>query len=139
MLITRETDYAVRCVLYLAEKQGQRTVVSEIARQMHIPKHYLAKILQRLVREGYVESIRGINGGYSLLRSPTQISLLDIIATIQGTAPVNVCAIDRRRCQLSASCAVHPVWVDIRRNLEKRLRQETISKLLKRRSAALSR
>ena len=96
MLITRETDYAVRCVLYLAQKPDQRTIVDEIARSMHIPKHYLAKILQRLVREGIVESVRGIKGGYRLLKLPQEISLLDIMRDIQGSVPVNVCAQDKR-------------------------------------------
>jgi Rrf2 family protein len=131
MLITRETDYAVRCVIYLAQKRAQRTIVDEIALQMHIPKHYLAKILQRLVREGIVESIRGIKGGYRLLRTPKEITLLDIIGTIQGSVPVNTCAIDKRRCQMSSLCSVHPVWVDIRKEIEARLKKETIEKLLK--------
>ena len=134
MLITREADYAVRCVLYLAQKPDQRIIVNEIAERMHIPKHYLAKILQRLVREGIVESIRGIKGGYRLLRSPKQITLLDIIGTIQGSVPVNVCAIDKRRCQMSLACSVHPIWVEIRRNIEKRLKQETIARLMKRKN-----
>jgi len=131
MLITRESDYAVRCVLYLAQKRLQRTIVDEIAQRMHIPKHYLAKILQRLVREGIVESVRGIKGGYHLLRTPKEITLLDIIGTIQGSVPVNVCAIDKRRCQMSSACSVHPVWVDIRKDIEVRLKRETIEKLLK--------
>ena len=134
MLITREADYAVRCVLYLAQKPDQRIIVNEIAERMHIPKHYLAKILQRLIREGIVDSIRGSKGGYRLLRSPKQITLLDIIGTIQGSVPVNVCAIDKRRCQMSLACSVHPIWVEIRRNIEKRLKQETIARLMKRKN-----
>jgi Rrf2 family protein len=132
MLVTKETDYAVRCILYLARKKGQRTVVDEISTQMLIPKHYLAKILQRLVRAGIVESTRGIGGGYRLLGLPSKLSLLDIMIAIQGAAPINVCALDRRSCQLSSSCSVHPVWVEIRRDVENRLKRETISKLITR-------
>jgi Rrf2 family protein len=131
MLITRETDYAVRCVLYLALKPEQRTIVDEIARCMHIPKHYLAKILQRLVRGGIVESVRGIKGGYRLLKTPKEISLMDIMGTIQGGVPVNVCALDKRRCQMSSTCSVHPIWVEIRKDIEARLKRETIVKLMK--------
>ena len=132
MLITRETDYAVRCVLYLARKPEQRTIVDEIAKCMHIPKHYLSKILQRLVREGIVESVRGIKGGYRLLKPPKEITLMDIMGTIQGSVPVNVCALDKRRCQMSSTCSVHPVWVEIRKDIEIRLKRETIDKLMKR-------
>jgi Rrf2 family protein len=129
MLVTRETDYAVRCVLYLAQDKDQVASVGEIADQMHIPKSFLAKILQRLVREGIVESIRGVNGGFRLLRSPAQITLLEVLTAIQGVAPVNSCAIDKRRCNLSSRCGVHPVWIEIRREIERRLATQTIQSL----------
>jgi Rrf2 family protein len=129
MLVTRETDYAVRCVLYLARQQGQLANVGEIARQMNIPKSFLAKILQRLVREGVAESIRGVNGGYRLLKTPEQITLLEILIAIQGVAPVNTCAIDKRHCRMSNKCSVHPVWIEIRREVERRLATQTIAGL----------
>jgi len=132
MLVTRETDYAVRCVLYLAREKDMVANVTEIAHAMHIPKTFLAKILQRLIRSGIVGSLRGMHGGFRIARKPAEISLLDIMAAIQGPAGINVCAVDSKRCGLSASCAVHPVWVDIRRNVETRLKKETIEKLLKR-------
>ncbi len=130
MLVTRETDYAVRCVLYLARETDQVASVGEIAQQMHIPKSFLAKILQRLVREGIVESIRGVNGGFRLLKSPADITLLEVLTAIQGVAPVNTCAIDKRRCRMSPKCAVHPVWVEIRKEVEQRLGTQTISSLV---------
>jgi len=104
--------------------------VGEIAHQMAIPKSFLAKILQRLVREGIMESTRGMNGGFKLLKKPQDITLLEILTAIQGVAPVNTCAIDKRRCQMSAKCTVHPVWIRIRKEVEQRLSAETIANLL---------
>jgi len=102
MYITRETDYGVRCVLYLARKGGGITPVNEIARAMHIPKSFLAKIVQRLVKAGIVISGRGISGGFSLAKKPKNISILDVIKAIQGNAAtINMCAIDKRMCRLS--------------------------------------
>jgi Rrf2 family protein len=129
MLVTRETDYAVRCALYLAKDTDRIASVSEIATAMHIPKTFLAKILQRLVRSGIVESIRGAKGGYRLIKGPADISLLDVFLAMQCVAPVNTCAIDKRLCRRSSSCAVHPVWMDIRRDVEKRLKGVTFDKL----------
>ncbi len=130
MLVTRETDYAVRCVVYLAKEQDRIASVSEIAEQMHIPKSFLAKILQQLVREGIVESIRGVNGGFRLLKKPDHITLLEVLTAIQGIAPVNICAIDERLCSMSSHCGVHPVWLEIRREIERRLATRSISSLL---------
>ncbi len=130
MLVTRETDYAVRCVLYLAREKDLVANVTEIAQAMHIPKTFLAKILQRLIRGKIVGSLRGMHGGFTLVKKPIDISLLDIMEAIQGPAGINVCAVDSKKCQRSSSCAVHPVWVDIRKEVERRLKKETIDKLL---------
>jgi Rrf2 family nitric oxide-sensitive transcriptional repressor len=129
MLVNRETDYAVRCILYLAQNDDQHSNVTEVSQKMHIPKTFLAKIFQRLVKAGLVESIRGMNGGFRLAKKPSAISLLDIMEAIQGSSSINVCAVDSRQCGRSSTCAVHPVWVDIRKDVEKRLKKETIAKL----------
>jgi len=112
MLVTRETDYAVRTTLYLARQGGRMVSVTEIAQAMHIPKSFLAKLLQRLVRSHILASSRGAKGGFLLARKPSDISLLSIMEAMQGSAGINVCAVDSKRCKLSSTCAVHPVWVE---------------------------
>lgn len=130
MLVTRETDYAVRTVLYLARDRDRSASATEVAHAMQIPKSFLAKILQRLVRSHILTSMRGRNGGFRLAKNPPEISLLSILESIQGPAAINVCAIDSRMCRLSATCTVHPVWVQIRKEVERRLRKQTIAGLL---------
>ncbi len=130
MLVTRETDYAVRTVLYLAKNNSRRVSVTEIAEAMHIPKSFLAKLLQRLVRNHVLQSSRGVNGGFELTRKASAISLLEIMEVMQGPAAINVCAIDSGRCRMSSTCTVHPVWVDIRKEVERKLAKTTISKLI---------
>lgn len=131
MLVTRETDYAVRCILYLAQDRDRTASVTEVAKAMHIPKSFLAKILQRLVRNGILESIRGAQGGFRLAMKPSEISLLSIMEAIQGPAVINVCAVDSRKCRMSSNCAVHPVWVEIRKEVETRLKKQTIAGLVR--------
>lgn len=129
MQITRQTDYAVRCVLYLSKEYDRMASVSEISKHMHIPKSFLAKILQGLVKAGIVESSRGIKGGFQLAKGPKEISLLDVIEAIEGPVAMNRCAIDKRLCNLSNTCSVHPVWIEIRKEVEKRLRHYSFEKL----------
>jgi Rrf2 family protein len=130
MLVTRKTDYAVRCVLYLAQANEQIANVTEVSRTMHIPKTFLAKIFQKLTKAGLVESIRGMNGGFRLAKKPSDISLLDVMDAVQGPLCINVCAVDSRKCNRSATCAVHPVWVELRKDINKRLREQTIAQLI---------
>jgi len=132
MLVTRETDYAVRTVLYLAKNRDRTASVTEVAHAMHIPKSFLAKLLQRLARSHILMSSRGVNGGFQLAQKPSEITLLSILEAVQGPTGINVCAIDSKRCKLSSACSVHPVWVEIRKEVEKRLKRETIGKLMDR-------
>ena len=130
-MITRKTDYAIRCVLYLAESGKETVMMNEIAEKAKIPKSFLAKILQRLAKAGIVMSRRGVKGGFKLAKKATDISLLDVVETMEGTVAMNLCAVDKKACSLSSSCCVHPVWVEIRKDAERRLRNMTFTKLLK--------
>lgn len=114
MQITRETDYAMRCVLYLSGKPDKVVMVDEISREMATPKSFLAKILQKLVKAGVVRSFRGVKGGFQLNRAPKAINLLDVIEAIEGVVALNACAVDRSVCGFSGTCGVHTVWVTLR-------------------------
>lgn len=129
MKITRETDYALRCVNYLVGKPGTVTMVDEISKEMRIPKSFLAKILQKLARASIVKSHRGVKGGFELARRPKQINLLEVIEAIEGPVAMNVCAIDAKVCGFSGTCCIHPVWIEIRKEVEKILRKKNFEKL----------
>lgn len=130
MQVTRETDYAVRCVLYLSERSGEVVMVPDIARAKDIPRSFLAKILQKLTKAKIVRSYRGIRGGFMLARKPVDISLLDVIKAIEGPLAMNRCVVDRKSCRFRTACAVHPVWVDVKRELEDSLRTWNFERLL---------
>jgi Rrf2 family protein len=132
MFITRETDYAVRCVLLLSQEAGRVVSSNEISGSMTVSKSFLAKILQRLSKGGIVRSTRGITGGFELVKEPGKLNILEVIEAIQGPAAVNVCAVDEHNCDLSVTCPVHPVWVELREDIEKRLKKESFAKLLAR-------
>ncbi len=127
--INRETDYAVRCVYYLTGKRSEIIMVNEIAREMFIPKTFLAKILQKLARAGVVKSYQGVKGGFQISREPREISLYDVIVAIEGPASMNVCTINKKACGLSRSCKVHPFWVGVRRDVENVLKKIDFEKI----------
>lgn len=130
MYITREADYAVRCILLLSREAGRVISANEISKSMSIPKNFLAKILQRLSKKGILKSTQGIAGGFELAKPPEEISLLEVIEAIQGPSAINVCAIDNKNCSLSSTCVVHPIWVKLRRDIEEKLREENFAELI---------
>ncbi len=130
MEVTREEDYAVRCVLKLSSAPENIFVVSDISKSMFIPKAFLAKIMQKLVRAGIVESIRGVKGGYRLKKKPENITLFDVISAISGEIPVNRCVVDRRSCNRAKRCSVHPVWVDLQKVILNKLKSVDFRELV---------
>ena len=133
MYVTRKADYAIRCVLHLSRQPEAVTSVEDISKAMLVPKTFLAKILQSLMKAGIVTSTRGVKGGFQLSKRPKDINLLEVIEAIQGPSASNVCAIDKRMCRLSGSCTVHPVWMKIREMVDKELRETSFAVLSEKR------
>jgi len=127
--ITRETDYAIRCVLYLSSRTDRLTMVDEISREMATPRSFLAKILQKLAKAGIVKSFRGVKGGFQLAKEPTQITLLDVIEAIEGAIALNACAIDSSACGFSGTCSVHPIWIKLRGEFNELLKQHNFAEI----------
>jgi len=127
MQITRETDYAIRCVYYLACKPDEVTMVDEISKEMCIPKSFLAKIVQKLAKANILQSYRGVKGGFQLSGRPEDISIYDVIEAIEGPVAMNVCAVDKKECGLSAKCKIHPIWVELRKEVEDMLKKRNFS------------
>ena len=85
MQLHRRVDYGLRAVIYLSVQDPEKCCsITEIAREQGVPKKFLEKIIQDLMRCGLIKSKRGACGGYTLARSPEQISFYDVIEAIEG-------------------------------------------------------
>ena len=132
MRLTRAGEYAVRCVLCLARNNGTKTVVSRqvIADCGDIPTHFLAKIAQQLSRAGIIEIQQGAKGGYRLLVSPEELTLLRVIEAIIGEIFLNDCVLRPESCKASSNCAVNRVWLRARKQLRDTLHEVTFATLI---------
>ena len=106
-------------------------MVDKIAAEMRIPRTFLAKILQKLVKGGVVKSFRGAKGGFQLDRTPEKITLLDVIEAVECPVGMNVCSIDNKNCALSVKCVIHPAWISVRSEVEEILKKRTFADFLK--------
>ena len=132
MQITRQADYAVRAVLYLAQRGPDvRAPTGQIARAQNIPLTFLAKIVSQLSAAGVLHATRGARGGVALARPPDDISLLDIVEAIDGPMVLNECTLDPDRCPMINDCVVRDVWCEARADLVRRLAQTKFGQLVK--------
>lgn len=132
MRIKKETDYAIRTILYMSQNHKKIYTVREISKKTLVSREFLSKIIQKLRKSKIIKSKRGVKGGYFLTRKPSEISLLDVILIFEGPPAMNLCAIEKRYCSLSNTCSVHHVWLKIRKYAEKNFKKENFLKLSKR-------
>ncbi len=130
MQITRQADYAIRAVRYLAKQEPtKRSATSTVAKEMKIPPSFLAKIISQLSIAGLLHTSRGARGGVTLARAPGEISLLDVVEAIDGPILLNECVGDPANCDFSDDCLVHPIWKEVQDNLVKSLRETKFDQL----------
>ena len=117
--ITRDGEYAVRAVLFLAGRaEGTLSLISEISEAQEVPKSYLSKIR------------RGARGGFYLARKPEEITLREAIEAIEGPIFLNVCLIKKGECHRDEFCPVHQVWKEAQKRLFEVLDGKTMAQLV---------
>jgi len=133
MQITRQADYAVRAVLYLARLgTTERAATSTVAEEQRIPPSFLAKIISQLSIAGLLHTSRGARGGVTLAREPKDISLLEVIEAIDGPIQLNECVGEDGLCSFDDDCVLRPVWSEAQNELVKRLKGTNFAQLLER-------
>lgn len=132
-MITREADYAIRTMLYLARPEHDVVSTAVLAEEMDIPYRFLRRLLLRCVESGLVESVRGKRGGIRLAGDPAQVSLLDIIRTVDpAMVALNSCLLEDGSCSRSTICVVHTELAELQCELNARLAQVTLASLVER-------
>ena len=119
MLITRETDYALRLVRSLAD--GERRSVSQLSDEEQIPKAFAYKIIKKLERAGLVSIARGSEGGCSLNKPTSAISLYDLMESGYRC----------EWCEKHGSCCFHNHLMVIQEELNDRLKASSLEEILK--------
>lgn len=136
MHITRQADYALRAMLYLARLEpGKRAATRIIAEEQEIPASFLAKIISQLSIAGLIETSRGARGGVSLKHAPEDISLLDVIEAIDGPIVIEDCTLDPSSCVFGEECPIHDVFTEAREEIVRKFKEATFDKLIEREKA----
>jgi Rrf2 family protein len=132
MQITRQADYALRAMVYLAQLEpAQRAATSQIAEQQHIPPSFLAKIISQLSIAGLIHTSRGARGGVTLAREPRAINLLEVVEAIDGPILLNDCTEDTSDCPFGENCGIREIWCTAQQELVTRLRNASFDQFVK--------
>ncbi len=107
MLLTREADYAFRCVLEVA--RGGRISAAQVAQRQDISLTFLGKIVQSLAKAGILATRRGVRGGMTLARPAESITLLEVIEAVEGPLALNVCLASPPQCDRIPGCPAYPL------------------------------
>ena len=130
MQVPRKVDYGLRAVIYLSGQDPEKCCsITEIAKQQGVPKKFLEKIIQDLMRGGLIKSKRGSCGGYTLARSADTISIYDVIAAIEGPIVVNACMEAHSNCDQLPRCAMVTVWSEVQRKVTEVFTRTTLADL----------
>jgi Rrf2 family protein len=131
MQITRQADYALRAMLYLAQLEpSQRAATSQIADIQRIPPSFLAKIISQLSIAGLIHTSRGARGGVSLARSPEAISILEVVEAIDGPIALNECSQSAEGCPFGENCPLRSLWCGTQNELVDKLRRTTFASIM---------
>jgi len=130
-LITRDTDYAIRSLCYIAKQKEELISVTQLVNKLKVPRPFLRKILQILNIKGILESCKGQGGGFKLLRSPNKIFIVDLIKIFQGPFSLNECFLKKMVCPHKKNCQLKKKIDEIEKIVLLKLRDINIASLLK--------
>lgn len=122
----------MRGILYIAlmQDEGRKVQVDEIAEKLSIPRHFLGKILQLLVRNGFLQSTKGPYGGFSLAQDTLKTPLIRLVTVTGDTDQFSLCVLQMRTCEGIHPCPLHSEMERMKQTLLEQLRKTTISDLL---------
>ena len=120
-MLSNTCKYAIRALIYLElySNPEKKVGIREISGELDIPSPFLGKILQVLVKQGFLDSAKGPRGGFYLRRPAIDIALMEVIDVIDGVGSFETCVIRTSSCKHDKPCSMHHKmalpWSEMRR------------------------
>lgn len=109
MYLTRHADYTMRLLIHLAVQPDGATTIQEIADRFGISRNHLMKVANHATRAGYVEGVRGRAGGLKLAKNPSDISIGEVMRTVEDWNLVECFERSSNRCRIARGCGLRPI------------------------------
>ena len=133
MKLSTRSRYGTRMLLEMARHYNQGPLqLGEIARRQNISLKYLEQIIRPLKQANYISSVRGPKGGHMLTKAPSEITVGEIVALLEGSASLTACANSPQSCDRVDECLTRLVWIEAADAVFERLGKITLKDLLDR-------
>ena len=129
MIYSTTVKYALMALIELASSPGQRVQIRDLSESTGIPRQFLGKIVQTLVKAGILISSRGRGGGIQYATDPNGVSIASIIRIIDGNSALMNCMFGLQLCDGTRNCPIHPLWGPIREQILEFLEKTTLADL----------
>jgi len=126
--LSEAASIALHGIILIAREQDGLNVI-KIAERTSTSKHHVAKVMQRLVKAGFLYSQRGPSGGFSLKKKPEDINFLEIYETIEGNIEISTCPMDKPICPFG-KCIMNNVTNKMTSEFRTYLKEQTIDQYL---------
>jgi Rrf2 family protein len=133
-VIRQHTDYALRLLAALGQAGG-KVSARRLSRSAKVSYYYTAKILQTLRAAGIVASAMGKRGGFSLARTPREITLSAVVGAVQGPVRLNQCLLPVRPCKLRGRCPIAGIMAKVQKQIEDSLETATLEDIVRAKTA----
>ena len=128
-MFSQTVEYALRAAVHLAMKSPEAQTTAEIAEATKVPLAYLSKVLQGLREKGIVHLQRGLGGGVSLARVPSELTILDIVNAVEPIQRIKTCPLDLKS-HGKRLCALHSRMDASLKSMEDAFAATTLAELL---------
>lgn len=131
-MFSTSCHYALQAMIFIAlhATENENVGLSRIAKEQDIPKHFLSKILQMLVKHKLLVSMKGPTGGFNLNRPASEITLIEVIEAIDGLDVFNKCGIGFKQCSDEHPCPIHHDYKNVRNRVQKLFETKTLRELV---------
>ncbi len=131
MRLTLHTDFALRVLIQVGVNEGKLTTIKEIAETFHISKAHLMKVVNDLSQKGYLDTVRGRNGGIRLMRRPRDINIGQVVRETENQLDVIGCLEHKGYCPIQRVCVLRGLLSDATEAFLAVLDEHTLADLIK--------
>lgn len=130
-MISNTCKTAIKAVIYLCSKfrTGENASIKEIAEFINANEHTVGKILQTLVRQDIIKSLKGPTGGFFISKAQQKQPIINIVEAIDGKQIFKNCGLGLSKCSAKHPCPIHDDYKEVRDTIEKLFREKNVLSL----------